>query len=499
MHGIFEKFFTRYPNKSIRTLEIIPPLTAIVLVTLPFWGSILFPFYLAYFIIFFDVYWLYKSVNLAITSWIAAKKIHQAEKKDWLSEAKKLTDFNKVTHLIIIPSYKESREKLKLTLDSLKNQTFPRERLYVYLALEKREEGVVEKVRKLMEEYGNVFGGFYYTLHPDLPHEVKGKSSNQAFAADAAYKEIIVKRKININHMTVSSVDADVLYDKQFYSYLTHSFLTVKLPYYTFWQSATVTYNNFWQVPSFTRVISFFGNLWHASVLVQRARLIPHSTYSLSFKLLMDIENWDTDVIPEDYRIFFKAFFRTKGKVVVEPIFLKTTMDAAQSSSYVQSLMNKYHQERRWSWGISDDALYIKWYLTVKGVPFFRKTSLIINVLLDHILWPVNWFIITISANAVVILNPVFSRTSLGYSLPSLSGFILTLCLLALIVMIYVDYTMRSKSSFAKHSKLRQFLFPLEFLFMPIGGFLLSALPALITHIQLISGKRMEYKVTEKV
>ena len=39
----------------------------------------------------------------------------------------------------------------------------------------------------------------------------------------------------------------------------------------------------------------------------------------------------------------------------------------------------------------------------------------------------------------------------------------------------------------------------LEFFLMPIGGFLLSALPALISHTQLMFGKRLEYKVTEKV
>ena len=33
---------------------------------------------------------------------------------------------------------------------------------------------------------------------------------------------------------------------------------------------------------------------------------------------------------------------------------------------------------------------------------------------------------------------------------------------------------------------------------MPIVGFFLSALPALISHTQLMLGKRMEYKVTDK-
>jgi hypothetical protein len=213
----------------------------------------------------------------------------------------------------------------------------------------------------------------------------------------------------------------------------------------------------------------------------------------------MEVGNWDTDVIPEDYRIFFKAFFKTRGRVTVEPIFLKTSMDAAQSQSYVKSLMNKYHQERRWSWGISDDATYIKWYLTVKGVPFWRKTMLISNVIMDHILWPVNWFIITVSANLVALINPVFTRTTLGYTLPQISAFILTLCLVSILAMIYVDYTLGPKKNQEHHSRIRKFLFPLEFIFMPLGGFFLSALPALISHVQLIIGKRMEYKVTEKV
>jgi hypothetical protein len=34
---------------------------------------------------------------------------------------------------------------------------------------------------------------------------------------------------------------------------------------------------------------------------------------------------------------------------------------------------------------------------------------------------------------------------------------------------------------------------------MPIIGFFFSALPALISHTHLMMGKRLEYKVTEKV
>jgi len=499
MNSLIDTFFSRYPRKSIRLLEILPPLLSLFLISMPFWGSIFFPVQLAYFIIFFDMYWLYKSLNLAVCSFIAARKIKEAENVDWLAKAEKLSNYSKMHHVVIIPTYQESIEKLCETLENFRMQTFPPKRLFVFVGFEEREKKATEKAKILEKEYGKEFGGLYFTFHPDLPNEIKGKSSNQAYAARVAEKILIEGKGISEEFLTVSSVDADCIFDRQFFAYLSHEFLMSAAPHLKFWQSANVNYNNFWKVPSFTRIISFFGSLWRTSILVQHIRLIPNSVYSLSFKLLHSLDYWDSDVIPEDYRIFFKAYFRTKGRVIVEPIFLKTSMDAAQSSSYVGSLMNKYHQERRWSWGISDDALYIRWYLTIAGVPFFKKTLLVANVVMDHILWPVNWFFITVSANAVVLLNPVFSRTNLGYTLPQLSGFILTLCLVSLVGMIYVDYTMRSRSSFSKQSKIRQLLFPLEFIFMPIGGFLLSALPALITQIQLIIGKRMEYKVTDKV
>lgn len=491
-------FFSRYPRKSLRLLEIIPPLIAVFLISVPFWGSFAFPVLLSYFIIFFDIYWLYKSLNLATCSFLSARKIKQAEQTDWMAKAIEHKDFEKIRHIAIIPTYKESVHKLMETLDSILGQTFPTHQIYIFIAFEEREEEAREKAKILMDHYKNIFGGMYATFHPDVANEVKGKSSNQAYAAREANRMLVEEKGLDISYMTISSVDADSIFDEQYFAYLTHEFLNHKNRDLAFFQSANVYFNNFWKVPAGTRVIAFFGSLSRASLLVQPLRLIPNSTYTLSFKLLKDIGYWDTDVIPEDYRTFFKAFFAKKGNVTVDPIFLKTSMDSPQSMTYFGSLMNKYQQERRWSWGISDDAIFLKWWLTIKDVPFLKKTYLVSNVILDHIMWPVNWFLITIAANLVVFLNPVFSRTSLGYTLPHLSGFILTICLFALFVMIYVDFDLRS-NKFDAPPKMKQFIFPLEFMLMPIAGFFLSTIPALMSHVQLIRGKRLEYKVTEKV
>lgn len=499
MERFFEEFFRVHPVKSVRLLEIVPPLISTVLIATIFLGAIFFPVPLAYFIIFFDFYWLYKSLNLALTSYLAFRRIREAESINWLTRAQAQKNFEKIHHLIIIPNYKENEDKLRITLDALKNQTIPLSKIHVCFAMEEREKEAPQRAKIIKKEYGTVFGSLFFTYHKHQEGEVIGKSSNQAFAVKHAYTYLIEEKKLDLNYMTVSSVDADSIFDPQFLSYLSYAFLTSDNPHYKFWQSANVNYNNFWEVPAFTRVISFFGSLYRTSLLVQHLRLIPNSTYSLSLKLLKEIGYWDTDVIPEDYRIFFKAFFKTEGKVSVDPIYLKTSMDSAHSRGYVKSLVNRYNQERRWAWGISDDAVYLKWWLSIGNVPFFRKTYLVANVLIDHILWPVNWYIITISANIIVLLNPVFTRTSLGYTLPRISGLILTLCLFALFVMIYVDFNLRSSQIGKKPSRMRQFMFPLEFVLMPVAGFFLSSLPALISHLQLIRGKKMEYKVTEKV
>lgn len=497
MTYFFDRLFTRYPIKSRRLLELSLGTGTWLLVLSPVWGSLLIPTFLAYFILFFDVYWFYKSYSLVITAYRAAKRIKEAERTDWLKKAKALDGFNKMNHVLVMPNYKERVEKIRLTLQTLADQTVPRKQLHIVLAMEEREEDGRKKAEMLIKEFRNTFGSIFATYHPDIAGEVKGKSSNEAFGGRVAYEKLFVKGNLDLDYATVSSVDADSIFDKQYFAYVSYKFLGDSKRYNKFWQSAVVFYNNIWQVPAPTRIISFFGSLWRMSLLVQGDRLITQSTYTLSFRLLKEIDFWDTDVIPEDYRVFFKAFFRKKGQMWVEPIFLKTSMDAAFSQGYFRSLTNKYHQERRWSWGVSDDPLFIKWWFTVPGVPFWRKTVMLYHVLLDHFLWPVNWFIITIAANIMPFINPVFNRTALGYSLPKIAGFILTSCLLAVAAMIYIDYKNRPEN--AQLPLRRKILFPFEFILMPLVGFFLSALPALISHTQLMLGKRLEYKVTEKV
>ncbi|MBI2421023.1 MAG: glycosyltransferase family 2 protein [Candidatus Levybacteria bacterium] len=372
MTKFFDKIFTRYPIKTKRMLEMLPGSVSWFLIFFPFWGSIFFPYIVAYFILMFDVYWFYRSFWLVITSYIASQQIRRAERKNWLEKSNNLDNFSKLHHIVIIPNYQENVEKLARLINTIKDQTFPLKRVHVVLAMEKREKDRHQKANRLLSEFKGVFGGIYATFHPDILGEVKGKSSNEAYAGKWIYKKIIKNGPLDIDFVTVTTADADTCFDSQYLSYLTYSFLKDNKRHNNFWQSATVDHNNFWTVPAPNRIFSFFSSLWRTGLLVQGDRLIATSTYSLSFKLLQRIGFWDTDVIPEDYRIFFKAFYKLGGDVKANPIFLRTSLDSPLSTTYIRSLKTKYHQVRRWSYGVSDDPLFIKWWFTVPNVILYR-------------------------------------------------------------------------------------------------------------------------------
>ena len=52
-----------------------------------------------------------------------------------------------------------------------------------------------------------------------------------------------------------------------------------------------------------------FGTIWMTAQLMRTDRMINCQNYSASLKMIDQAGYWDTDVIPEDYRIFFKCFY----------------------------------------------------------------------------------------------------------------------------------------------------------------------------------------------
>ncbi|HBC72370.1 MAG: hypothetical protein UX91_C0001G0077 [Candidatus Amesbacteria bacterium GW2011_GWB1_47_19] len=482
-----------------RVMEIVPGFISWNMILFLVWGGYFFPIFTSYFILAFDVYWVYRGLSLTVAAVLSHFRMRATEATDWMREVRGFGDWEKVRHVVMIMVANEPLDVYTRTVEALTVQTFPLKQIAVVLATEGRYPRGNADCEILKKRMGDKFGEFLITVHPaDIAGEIKGKSSNEAWASREAKRILVDEKGWDIQFMTITSNDADAILHHQYFACMTFKFLDDPNRYERFWQPAIVFYNNIWRIPAPTRVINTLSNVWQISLLSRKDRLVNFSNYTASLVMIDKIGYWDADVIPEDYRVFFKAFFKLEGRVEVEPIFLSSSADAAESISTWKTFINDYEQKKRWAWGVSDLPLFAEMYFKQPGVSFLNKTLRMIRVAADHLLWPVNWFIITVGVSIVTLVNPVFKRTALGYMLPRISSGILTVTLVFLAILLIVE--LRSRPPRPKDiPKWRVWLTPLEFVLMPVAGFFFNALPGLDAHTRLMLGKYIEYRVTEKV
>jgi cellulose synthase/poly-beta-1,6-N-acetylglucosamine synthase-like glycosyltransferase len=438
---------------------------------------------------------------MALLAFTAHFRLQASQKNDWMGDLTAAfgTRYQQIHHLIVIPTYTEPLTTLERTLDKLKQQSFPVQNLHIMISFEAREgAGAKQKAKALKKKFGRTFGHLWTTFHPDIEGEVKGKSSNNAWGGKLATKYLVDELGIPLKNITITSEDADAAFHQHYFAALTYDFLNLRHPYNCTWQGSIVFYNNIWKVPAPIRVLGAMFSVNQMYILMRRDRLINFSTYSTSLKHMVEVGFWDTDVIPEDYRFFFKSFFAKKGNFTVRPIFLPIYADMPESTSWWQTMVNQYEQLKRWAWGVSDDAYIIKQFIIHDDIPFGDRFVRVAKVVEDHFLWPVNWFAITISALLPPLLNQEFNRTLIGKTLPQVSSFLLTIALISLAAIILIDALNRPPPP-RKRSLVSYLLQPLEFVLFPVIGFFFTALPGLDAHTRLMLGKYLEYRVTQKV
>lgn len=473
------------------------PLLTWFLILLPVWLSPFHPAVVAYFIIAFDLYFFYKSLTTAYYAVVSYKAVNLASKINFARKLKQTPGGEKIQHFIIVPNYKEPIYKLESSIDSFVENDIPYKNLHLVLAFEDREQEARDKEKILRKKYHKHFKDIIASYHVLNVGEVAGKASNQTHASkivDAFVQEKGYRREDTV----ITICDADSHLSSNYFSYLTLEYLRDENRIYHFYWAPVLLYNNFWQLPFFVRIQATLSSILRLAFLSQKERLIQISTYSTSLWLLHKVGYWHVDIIPEDWHIYYQAFFEFGEKVRTMPLFTITNGDAVYSGSVIRTLLNRYDQERRWAWGVTDVGYNWRKFFTTKHISASQKLRKIFNVAETHLLWPTSFFILTISASIPPLVNPVFKRTVLGFILPQASGLILTLASLMLILYIYLDFQIRNKMNIKTRIINVPFLL-IQWYLLPLVSFVLSSLPALDAHTRLILGKKIDYKVTEKV
>lgn len=482
---------------TTRLFQIAIPVTSWLIITLPVWLSFWHPALVAYLLITFNIYWFYKAFRLAYDAIRSYISLIIYSKTDWLSQASLLPQFSQTYHVIIIPQFREPIHILRRTLSNLTKQNFPLNQIIIVLACEAKDEHADVVSKLLKEEFSPSFGKFIVTKHPLTPLEVAGKSSNMAYAAKELVK-ILTKERWDMSQITVTSCDADALLHPQYLSCLTYHFLTDPEREYHLYQGAILFYANIWRIPLPNRFLNTLNSIWNLAVLSQPRRLINFSTYSLPLNTVINAGYWGVDVIPEDYHLFFTIYFKYGSHVSVRPLFLPVLVDAAESHGFFRTMANQYEQTKRWAWGVSDLPFVIRNMLIHREIPFNDRLRRTVNILEHHILWPANWFLLTIGSALPPLVNPNFARTVLGHNISQIASSILTLSTVFLLVVFIIDWRIKPPRPKEVASWNIPFLY-LQWFTLPVIAFFLSALPGLDAHTRMMIGKKLEYRVTEKV
>src|SRR5437660_10768641 len=482
-----------------RILEVVPPALAWVTLTSPAWASILAPKLLGFFLVAFSGYWLWRSCEFTIGLLIGIRRLHATQRRDWLALGNRVAGFENLHHLVLVPTYMESDEVLPQALLHLAVQTLPRERIGVVLAFEERDPHASARAARLSQRFADCFGHWLITVHPELPGEVKGKSANLAWAARRAEVELIASRHLDPRSLLVTVCDADSRLDPQYLAALGHQVLTHPDGRLHIYQPAILFYANYARLALPLRAVSSVFSLYSLARLAATHRLVPQSTYSLSWWAARRVGFWDVDVVPEDSHMFFKVWLQLGKRVRTRAIHLPVYADAAEGVDLWKSASSTYQQIRRWAWGVSDVPYLTLRTLRAQHIPWHLRLARLGWYIEEHLVWPSHWFLLTLGGLLPPLLNQAYyAHTTLGVWQTMVFSTLLGLCLPSLVLAVLADVWLKWRSGDGANvwTLLSGVIgFPL----LPLTGLAMVAIPALDAHTRLLFGRSLAYQVTEKV
>ena len=495
-----------------RVLEMVPGLISWAIILGPIWLSFSYPWLVAYFVLSFDFYMLCRSLWLGVTVIVGYRRVRRVISTDWLSllegrAAAPGTDrtgsgnaaprWEDYTQLALIPTYTEPIDKLRETVRALANAEWPRERKICAIITRESDADGIENVRQLREEFGEAFAEFIHILDPLEPGIVIGKSSAMAWGGRYLYRLLVRERGMDPRRILITDLDADFRVHPQYFTYLAWTHLSDPNRETQLYQPVPYFHNNIWEAPVLLRLFAAVLTqlqLWR-NVLPEK--LVSFSSYSTTLNVVHEVGYWATDAIPEDSRFYWKCFFRYGDRFRAVPLFIPIYGDAVRARTYWRSMMVQYTQARRWAWGVTDIPYVVQNAIRHTEIPLVSRAWRVMNLFWEHISWAIGPFVVTFGAIIPLILNPAFGQTILGQNLPLYASGMLTMALVSLLVMIYVENAIVPPRP-ADWGTAQRVVSYVQWIGLPLIGILFSNLPALDAQTRLMTGRYLEYRVTEK-
>ncbi|OGD56955.1 hypothetical protein A2V71_03135 [Candidatus Berkelbacteria bacterium RBG_13_40_8] len=486
-----------------RFLEIFPGAVTWLALLLPIIFSFFWPAAVATFVLVFDLYWLYKSILMGYHLISGYRHLKHNIRVDWLEKCKNtpsselIKDWKEIYHAVIFATYKEEVETLIPSLQAVDDSDFPSQRIIIVLATEARDHERAQKNAQILKDkFGSKFFRFIVTEHPEIPGEVKAKGANVSWAAKHLQK-FVDSQKIPYENVIVTTCDADTRFHAKYLSNLTYAYIINPNRDHRSFQPIPLYSNNIWHAPAFSRVIAFGNSFWQLIEATRPWRLINFSTHAMSLKTLTEIDFWDTSVVNEDSRQFWRAYFKFDGDHEVVPIFIPVYMDAVLAIDYWQTIKNQYLQKKRWYYGVEHFPYVVINSLKNHKISFWDKT------VKNYRLFEANYSLATSSIYIAVIawlpllFGPGFYETVLAQNLPTIIRVLLALTWIGLITSMAISMLLLPPKP-PGFGRRKTFEMIAQWVVIPITAILFSSFPAIDAQTRFMLGKYMTFWVTEK-
>lgn len=486
-------------RRLYRALEIWPGLFSWLTLIGVVLASIYAPFFAAYFIIAFAVYWLLKTAFLSWHLRYNWKRLRQHMKVDWKHMIDRFS-YEHMHHVVILPFYNEPEEILDATLSSLADTVYDKKSIIIVLASEERAGAeAAELAQKMQTKWSATFGYFLVTSHPaDIVGEVAGKGSNAAWAAEQVRTQVLDPHGILYNHTLVSIFDIDTIVYPQYFNCLIWHFMTAKNPLKSSFQPVPVFNNNIWEAPALARVVAMSSTFWEMIQQERPERLATFSSHAVSFKALYEVGYWQQNMVSEDSRIYWNLLIANDGVYDVVPLSYPVSMDANAAPTLWGTIKNIYRQHRRWTYGVENFSYVLYHFSKNKNIPFRQRFKIGFQQAEGYWSLVTNPIMLFILGWAPIFLGSAeFHRTVLSYNLPIMVRDLLILAMFGLVVSSIISLTMIPPRPKEK-SRLLYVVMALQWILVPATMIIFSAIPGLDSQTRLMLGRYMGFWVTPK-
>ena len=432
---------------------------------------------------------------------MAHHRVASSRNDDWLSRCHDIkTDFNfdAIIHVVLYTIYKEPKQVIEDSLNSLKGISYPPDRIIIVLAGEERAVGSYERLKEFQARYRPFFHDVIVTIHPkNVPGEIPAKGANATYAA-RQIKEYLDKNGIDLARVIISCFDADTCVDKNYFACLSYNFLRHPNRYNVSFQPFPVYSNNIYTAPAFARVVEMGSTFWQLIDSMRYEKFITFSSHSMSFKTLVCVDYWPVHLVSDDSLIFWKCYVKYNGDYRTYPLEVPVFMDIAVGRNLIDTVRVQYKQKRRWAWGVENFVFLGLEFISNRHFSRWEKIRRLFQILDNHVGWATWAIIISFLTPLMLFWGKLILKDSLVlFNLSYINSIIfnaLTLTLILCIVMSMEFLPPRPKNI----SRLIYLVFVFQWLLVPFISAILGSFPALDAQTRLMFGRYLYFFPTPK-